>query len=198
MPNIIPISDTITFEAMPFEIQQLLRNMNGVTLLDGGLTFYNCTRENVWNALVYAIAGENALYKTYDQLRANDIPFAIDSFGDQYLLRDGQVHHLFAESGALENMDISLFDFIDKVSTDTVEFLNLHPHVRLRQQDKKLGENQLYSVYPPFMMQSEKERAFKAIDAKELIDYQKRLYIQWRDIPDGVNVRIETKNTPDA
>ena len=195
--NWVEITDTATYNAMPKEIQELLSKMNGVRLLDGGLTFYNCTREKVWNALLFAIAGDRALYKTYDQLLPNDLPFAIDCFGDQYIWRQGIVFHLTGDSGEVRSLDFTLDQFIEGISTNPIDFLNLAPFIELTQnRQTTLNQDQLFGVYPPFMMQHEGERTFKAIEAEEVIDYLKYLYCQLKDIPDGVNIRLEPKKRP--
>jgi hypothetical protein len=52
-----------------------------------------------------------------------DVPFAQDAVGDQWLLRDGRVVRLLAETGDIENHDDDLVGFgaaADRTPIDTL------------------------------------------------------------------------------
>ena len=69
----------------------------------------------------------------WHSLREDDIPFAEDAVGDQWILRGDQVLRLAAETGDVEPLG-----------------LGLHPLLQLHQEGGRLEPGQLISVYPPF------------------------------------------------
>jgi hypothetical protein len=58
--------------------------------------------------------------------------------GDQFLLRDGVVYGLTAETSRLESRDVGLEEFFERVSADPVEYLSLEPLVQFHRDGGKL------------------------------------------------------------
>jgi hypothetical protein len=111
--------------------------------------------------------------------------------GDQYLLRDGQVMQLSAETGELEALGVDLDGFFAAVEADPVETLGLHPLLQLQQEGGRLEPGQLISVYPPFVAEQSADGVSLApVPARDRHDFLWTLAEQLRDLPDGATVRL--------
>jgi hypothetical protein len=65
-----------------------------------------------------------------------DVPFVQETTGDQFVLRDGSVHRLSAETDELDALGLSLEEFLDLASQSPVDtlLLHLHPLLGFREQ----------------------------------------------------------------
>lgn len=79
------------------------------------------------------MSADRAFHRLYPNIRAADIPFAQDQVGDQFLIRDGAVVRLAAESGDVEPLASSIEDFFQKVTEDIEGFLDSQAKKKLRQ-----------------------------------------------------------------
>jgi hypothetical protein len=128
--------------------------------------------------------GERAIHALYEDVASDDIPFAQDCVGDQFLLRDGHVLRLLAETGEIEGAAIDLRDFFGQIERDPVEFLSSAP-------DHKLEPGQLLHAYPPFCMkEAAKGCSLQAVPAGELILFHAELAARLKDVPDGGKIRF--------
>ena len=107
-------------------------------------------REPAWHSLREAWLGDNAFHRHYPELGEDDIPFAEDAVGDQWILRGDQVLRLAAETGDVEPLGLDLDGFFAAVEANPVDTLGLHPLLQFHQEDGRLEPGQLISVYPPF------------------------------------------------
>ena len=119
------IDDPKILRDVPEELYQLLRQVNGFILRHGALHARGGCVAPDWHSLRQAWRGEQAFHATYHAVRPDDVPFAQDLFGDQFLLRRGVVWRLFAETGEMEEAAESLGDFIAQVNQDIEAFLNV-------------------------------------------------------------------------
>jgi hypothetical protein len=127
-------------------------------------------------------------------VRADDIPFAEDAVGDQWLLRDGQVLRLAAETGEVEPLGLDLESFFAAIEDDPVETLGLHPLLQLQQEGGKLEPGELISVYPPFCMKESADGvSLRAVPARERHAFLRDLAAQLRDIPEGASVEFRVE-----
>jgi len=148
-------------------------------------------REPAWRSLREAWLGEDAFHRHYPELRSEDIPFAEDAVGDQWLLRDGEVVRLAAETGELEPLGLDVDGFFASVEADPVETLGLHPLLQLQQEGGRLEPGQLINVYPPFCMkESANGVTLRPVPAHERHAFLWDLAAQVRDVPEGGTVRF--------
>ena len=75
---------------------------------DGGLHVHGACLDPGWHSLRHVLEGPEALYRLYSVLAPTDIPFAQDALGDQFILRQGIVHRLAAETGDLEALRLQV------------------------------------------------------------------------------------------
>jgi len=159
----------------PEALAELLRETNGAWLHGGGLHVRGACTAPSWHSLRLAWEGELALHTLYPEVRNDDVPFAQDCVGDQFLLRDGIVHVLEAETGRLEATEVGLREFLIAAERDPGEFLALQPLQTLREQGGALRPGQLILVYPPFCMASEEPATLEVMPAAEVLRLHARL-----------------------
>jgi hypothetical protein len=130
------------------------------------------------------LRGPSAFHTLYESVRATDIPFAQDQVGDQFLLRDGGVLRLVAETGEIEALTNSLEDFFNRVSDDIERFLSVGlGHV--------MQPGHLLLAYPPFVFrESGAGASLKPVRAGDAILFHADLARQIRDVPDGGQVQF--------
>jgi hypothetical protein len=88
-------------------------------------------------------------------LRATDVPFAEDAFGDQFLLREGRVLRLIGELGEVSEAADSLEGFFGGLWSDAEQVLDYQPLLRFREAGGELRPGQLLAAYPPFVLAGE-------------------------------------------
>lgn len=182
------IDDTEIFAGMPEPLSALLLQKNGFIVHSGALHVRGATSTPAWHSLRHAWHGEAAFSTLYEDVRSNDVPFAEDMLGDQFLLRDGRVLRLVAETGEIEEKEDSLRGFLLGVERDVEGYLNLSL-------DHKIEPGKLLFAYPPFCMkESASASKLKACPAHEVIGIHADFARQIRSVPDGG--RVEIKWTP--
>jgi hypothetical protein len=121
----------------------------------------------------------SAFHTLYESVQDTDIPFAQDQVGDQFLIRDGSVLRLAAETGEIGPLAGSLDDFFQRVSEDIEEFLNVGL-------SHTMQPGQLLLAYPPFVCrESGAGASLPPVRASEVILFHADLARKIRDIPDG-------------
>src|SRR6516164_10735934 len=106
------LNDPDLLSELPGELARLLQQINGFILLEGGLHLRGACLAPLWHSLREAWLGQNAFHRLYPELTPQDIPFAQDCLGDQFLLREGMVWRLFAETGETETLEETLSQFL--------------------------------------------------------------------------------------
>lgn len=175
---------------VPAELAQLLREMNGCGMFAGGLHIRGLCKEPAWHALQRVWEGEHALHQAYPALKADDVPFAQDCVGDQFVLRQGKVVRLFAESGTLEDTGQGLWAFLDAAQADPLNVLRLQPLLSLFKAGGELKPGELISVYPPYVVQHEGEYDLRPVPALERLAFLADLAAKVRDLPDGGSFQV--------
>lgn len=169
-----------------------LTHLNGVVAFGGGLHIRGASREPAWHALRTAWDGPLALHTLYRAVWPSDIPFGEDAVGDQFLLRDGVVHRLEAETGEMVSLDRELTAFLEASCADPVGFLKLAPLQQFHSKGGRLGPGQLLSIYPPFCTdESRAGVSLRAITAAERIGWLAAFAAQIQDLPDGSSVQLK-------
>ncbi len=149
------IDDDAVLEELPEELASILQQVNGVIAGAGAFHLRGACREPAWHSLAAALHGPTSFAARYRSVREGDIPFAQDALGDQYLLREGAVVRLDAESDETKDVAPSLVEFLEKVSASPVEYLQLGPLVAFWEEGGTLAPGQLLSVYPPLVMRAD-------------------------------------------
>jgi hypothetical protein len=180
-----PIDDQKILARLPVNLSALLQKTNGFIQFRGGLHVRGACHEPSWHSIRNAWEGEDAIHSLYADVRPDDVPFAEDCMGDQFLLRSDIVWRLSAETGELESMAVSLDEFLSLTKADPVEFLSMHPLLQFQQDGGNLAPGQLLAAFPPFFVKTEKEVLLRPIQTAERRRFLADVAQQIRDVPDG-------------
>ncbi len=166
------INDPALLDLLPNNYGYLLTQINGFIKFDGGLHIRGICDDPSWHSLLKIWTGDLALAKLYPAINEQDIPFGQDCVGDQFILREGVVYRLWAETGELDSLGCSFNDFLDNAGNDPVEYLSLQPLLQYQSEGGSLQPGKLLSVYPPFCTKESANRvSLKAISALERISF---------------------------
>lgn len=144
------IDDQELYRRLPREMRAVLVRDNGFIAFSGGLHVRGASRAPGWHSLREAWEGEHAIHRLWPTVTPEDVPFAQDALGDQFVLRDGIVRHVFGETGKIASVDCGLADFLAAARARPVEYLGLHPLVQFREDGGALKPGELLSIEPPF------------------------------------------------
>jgi hypothetical protein len=176
----------------------MLGQLNGYIQYHGGFHLRGACRQPDWHSLRSAWVGDDAFHQLYPGVvLPEDVPFAEDCLGDQFLLREGDVVRLSAETGELESLEMSFGHFLREIHADPVEFLGMHPLLQFQEESGQLEPGQLLSAYPPFCT----EQSAEGVDLKAVPGLDRRRWLadfaaQIRALPDGASaeLRVEDKD----
>ena len=182
------VDDPDILERLPESLRRRIGDGEGFISHRGGLHVRGACREPAWHSLREAC---DTFHRHYPELRQDDIPFAEDAVGDQWILRGDQVLRLAAETGDVEPLGLDVDGFFTAVEADPVETLGLHPLLQLEQEGGRLEPGELISVYPPFCMKESGEGvSLRPVSADDCHAFLWDLAEQLRDVPDGGKVRF--------
>lgn len=186
-----PIDDQATLARLPRDLRELLEARNGFIAFGGGLHVRGACAEPRWHSLGYWWTSDDALHRQFRPVLPDDVPFAEDALGDQFLLRDGEVHRLVGESGEIQALGMGVRGFLDATERDPDGFLMLDVLSAFRAQGGRLAPGQLLSVYPPFVaVESQNGVSIKAVPVAERIGALAELVRAVERLPDGTRLRI--------
>jgi hypothetical protein len=187
-----PIDDDEILAKLPADLAGLLQQLNGFIQFQGGLHVRGACRQPSWHSLRDAWVGVHAFHSLYPAVHPADIPFAEDCLGDQFILRDGRVHRLAAETGELQPLDLGLAEFFHEVQSGPVEFLSLELLLQFQRDGGALEPGQLLAAYPPFCTEQSADGAhLAAISADERRRFLAHFAAHIRDVPDGGKIMFE-------
>jgi len=168
--------------------------VNGIIAFNGGLHIRGYVSSPDWHSLQNAWKGDDAFYKLYDEVEETDIPFGQDCLGDQFLLRDNVVFQLSAETGDLENLNLTFGQFLKEAMTDPMEFLLLQPLQQFMNEGGQLNPGELLNVYPPLCTKESADGvSLKNIPTSERISFLADFARQLKELPDGQRIEIKIK-----
>jgi hypothetical protein len=166
------IDDLELLERLPRDLQQLLTKQNGCIMFNGGLHIRGASTSPIWHSIREAWFGKRAFHKYYKKVKKSDVPFAQDSVGDQFLLRDQKVIRLSAEDGNVVPTHLTLEDFLEASEENPVDFLGLQPLQQFTANGKSLVPGYLLLAYPPFCaIESASGVKLSAVPADELLKF---------------------------
>jgi hypothetical protein len=188
------IDDDEIVEALPPELANLLRRTNGFIAFRGGFHVRGACLAPPWHSLRAAWRGPESFSTRYRAVGPADLPFAEDALGDQFILREGLVSRLAAETGEIEPLNQPLLRFLEAVRADAVGTLGLQPLLRFESEGGILEPGQLLSVYPPFCTkESANGVSLRAIPAAERHASLASFAEQIADLGDGSTIDVVVK-----
>ena len=177
---------------LPLELRTLLTVANGFVVFDGGLHVRGVCDKPDWHSLRRVWIGTDALSSLYPKVRSDDIPFAQDFLGDQFLLRDGLVVRLYGETGETKEIGIGLEVFLDSVAEDPEGVLSLNLLRQFQSDGRSLEPGRLLNVYPPLCLhESGQGVSLRPIPALERIRFLADFARQIGGLPEGAIIRIQ-------
>jgi hypothetical protein len=197
MYNGPPIDDPDVLSRLPDALREYLHTTNGYVAFFGGFHLRGACSAPPWHSLRVVWFGEYALSTLFPVVRRDDIPFGQDALGNQFLLRDGVVHQLWAETGDLESMAVDLATFDRNVRDDPIGYLSLDPLEQYRASGHALEPGQLLHAWPPYCAQeSSAGVSLRPVPALAHISWLASFAQQLRDVPDGSRIRIVVRDPP--
>jgi hypothetical protein len=179
-------TDMTVLGFLPWELREIIEPTGGFILHHGAIHFRGCTFDPEWNSLRSIYHGDSSLKTSYPTVNVDDIPFAQDQLGDQYLLRGTEVMHLAAETGEVVRFARCLTEFMDGIESDIEDYLNVSLGHRLQ-------PGQGLHAHPPFCVRGAAgASSLRPVPISELIRFHADLARQIADVPDGGTIRFQT------
>ncbi|HEY3586879.1 MAG TPA: hypothetical protein VGK85_06995 [Myxococcaceae bacterium] len=180
---------------LPVALARLLEPVDGLVAIDGGLHILGVRSRLPWHDLHQVWKGERALSILYDSVFPEDVPFAANCMGDQFLLRGEAVVQLIAETGELEHVDGSLDSFLQRCAARVPEiWLGLRYLEQFEEEKGRLDPARVLLPYPLLTMaESEKGVRLAAVPVHEALDFHASIARRIEDLPDGTRVKITVK-----
>jgi hypothetical protein len=183
------ISDHDLLPLLPAELCALLEQINGFIQFAGGLHIRGACYEPAWHSLRAAWLGDDAFCRHYPAVRESDVPFAQDCLGDQFLLRNGKVIRLLAETGEVSQIGLGIYAFLTEAQADWTAFLKMQPLLQFQNEGGTLEPGELLSAVPPFCcMESGEQMSLRAVPARERLTFLADFSKQIANVPDGGHI----------
>jgi hypothetical protein len=189
-----PPDDSLVLARLPRDYTGFLQSVNGCVIYDGGLHIRGACDYPDWHSLRRFWTGDDRLSTIYSEVKVDDVPFAQDCFGDQFLLRSTSVFRLHGETGELEDLALGWREFFAAAAANPIEFLSLQLLKRFRSEGGFLEPGQLLSVYPPLCTQESADGvSLKSISTSERIRFLADFAAQIAGLPDGSKIQMVVK-----
>ncbi len=186
------LDDVDILDRLPTDLQQLLAQRNGFVAFRGGLHVRGACVEPKWHSLRAAMEGPESFAARFRTIKQDDVPFAQDVFGDQFVLRDGKVLKLDSYADQLEEVAEGVVDFFAKVQADPIELLELGHLTQFEATGETLRPGELLMEWPPFVVsESRKGVSLRRIPAQERLEFLADIAKQLRGVADGTRVEFK-------
>lgn len=177
--------------ALPTNLVDLLRQINGFVQFGGGLHVRGICDKPTWHSISEMMDGATALHRSYGVVLPTDVPFAQDCMADQFLLRDGLIYKLQSETGELRPLSLTLSQFFLALETDPIEFLAMQPLLRFQREGNALEPGQVLHAYPPFCTKEARNGvSLRAVSISEALAFLTDFSRQISSLADGERIRI--------
>ena len=178
-------------DPLPHDLRNLLEQINGFIQFSGGLHVRGACMEPAWHSIAEAMTGELAHHEHYPGVLPTDVPFAEDAIGDQYLLRDGTVYWLYAETGDMESLRIGLIEFLEAAQANPDEYLGLQLLRQFLASGGTLQPGELLHVYPPLCtVEARPGVSVTAVPAAERLAFLRQFAEQVRGAAEGGQIEM--------
>ena len=126
-------------------------------------------------------------------MQKNDIPFAQDCAGNQFLLRGDAVLWLDTETGELADLEVDFKHFLFGAEKFPLDALGMQPLRAFQQAGGVLHPGQLLSLYPPVCIatKNQSEARTKAVSVTERLQWLADFHEQIKNLPDGQPVTLK-------
>jgi hypothetical protein len=186
------IDDVEIIERLPMDLQQLIAQRNGFVAFRGGLHVRGACTAPEWHSLRVAMEGPASFSARFRTIKSDDVPFAQNLFGDQFILRGGKVFKLDSYADQLEEVAGGLVDFFAKVQQDPIALLSLGHLAQFEATGETLRPGELLMEWPPFVVEgSEKGVSLRRIPASERLEFLADIARQLRGVADGTKVEFK-------
>lgn len=170
---------------LPEALRALLSQHNGFILRGGALHVRGLVTSPPWHSLRGVWRGAGSLSSLFASVQAGDVPFAQDCVGDQFLLREGQVLRLEAETGEVYPIAVSLAEFLKAAAREPQDYLQTHPLEQFREGGAELAPGHCLHADPPLCtVDAEQGVSLRDLPAAELLLIHAELARQLADVPD--------------
>jgi hypothetical protein len=187
------IDDPELLAKLPAGLVKLLQRSNGYIHYHGGFHVRGACLAPAWHSLRAAWLGSDAFHRLYPEVKPDDIPFAEECLGDQFLLRGGQVWRLYGETGEFEGLEMSFDEFMREVEDDPGETLGLHQLLDFQRHGGHLNPGQLLTAYPPFCTEEAEDGvSISAVPTAERRRFLADFAAKMRGLPDGGRLDVAT------
>ncbi|HYO76391.1 MAG TPA: hypothetical protein VE010_08010 [Thermoanaerobaculia bacterium] len=187
------LDDIDTAEATPMDVWATVVDVNGFIAFGGALHVRGICFEPSWHSLGAAWTGERALHRLFPAIQPEDVPFAQDALGNQFVLREERVWFMEGETGELHSLGFDIQDWLAALIASPGNFLPLHVLEQFRAGGDELRPGYLLSAYPPFCAKESADGvSLRAIPIDERLGFLAALAAQLTTLPDGSRVRIAT------
>ena len=153
------MDDIVLAEAIPLDLSAVLIDVNGFIAFNNAFHVRGITAVPLWHSLGFAWKGERALHRLFPALLPDDVPFAQDALGDQFLLRGDDICRLRSETGELESLGMDIQEFLGALIKTPEALLPTQLVQRFQDDGGHLLPGQLLNV------------SLRAIPALERIDF---------------------------
>jgi hypothetical protein len=184
--------DSEILATLPSNLEAVLEQINGFILFEGGLHVRGVCTDPPWHSIRSVLVGEHSLHHLYPSLLATDVPFAQDCMADQFVLRERKVFKLYAETGDLDPLDLTLPAFFEAAQNNPIEFLRMEPLLRYQRDVGSLQPGQVLHAYPPFCTEESAHGvSLKAVPIGAAISFLAEFARSISGLADGKKFRIK-------
>ena len=189
------IDDVEILERLPVDLQQLIAQRNGFVAFRGGLHVRGACTAPEWHSLRRVMEGPESFGARFQAIRPDDVPFAQDVFGDQFVLRDGKVWKLDGYTDRLDPVADGLVDFFGAVQRDPIALLSLGHLAQFEAGGETLRPGELLMEWPPFVVdESKKGVTLRRIPVAERLEFLADIARQLRGVADGARVEFKIRD----
>ncbi len=189
------IDDPGLLDDLPPELAQILGRVNGFILHGGALHVRGAVLQPPWHSLRQAWRDPKQSIGVLYRLPLDaGLPFAQDAVGNQFLLREGVVWRLAAETADLASMGTPLVDFLVSAGRDPQQVIGTTILMRFQSDGNRLTPGHLLRVRPS--LRSDPRGEGGRIDAQpcaDLIRIQAKAAREYRGGSDRVRIHLDVE-----
>lgn len=190
-----PAENLALLAKAPPEYMSFLRSVNGCIVHGGSLHIRGSCLQPDWHSLHHVWMGDNRLSAYYANVRHDDVPFAQDILGNQFLIRSNSVWRLEGETGEIADLRMSWREFLKAATNNPIEFLSLQLFEDFKSGGGSVEPGQLLNVYPPLCTnEASNGVSVRAIPALEQIRFLADFASQVAGVDNGAKIRIRVTN----